>query len=313
MGKGLGKARRRENPHGVRYPTVARLVGPVSSRLRRAVKTALLRTRLPLRQATLRAGLGVYEAYVGSRARLRGGGTPECGPDGLAVPPPELRARVSQPPDATFFLESGRFQVESIRKVIADHGVRVDGMRAALDFGCGCGRLARWWAGVQGPALYGCDYDRKLVEWCLRNLPFMHAAVNDLEPPLRYEAEQFDLVYALSVFTHMSEPLQHRWLAELGRVLRPGGLLFFTVSGDEYADRLSGEDRARYDSAELVTHFTEVEGSNLCAAYHPPGYVKAHMLSGLELLEMVPGAPFPAPTTAISQDGYLARKPGQPG
>jgi SAM-dependent methyltransferase len=280
----------------------------VTSRLRRAVKTALLRTRFPLRQAALRVGLRVYEAYIGSRARLRGGGTPERGPDGLAVPPPELRARVSQPPDATFFLESGRSQVESIRELIADHGVRVDSMRAALDFGCGCGRLARWWADVQGPALHGCDYDRDLVVWCSRNLPFMEATVNDLDPPLGYEAEQFDLVYALSVFTHMSESLQHRWLAELERVLRPGGLLFFTVSGDEYADRLSGEDRARYDSAELVTHFTEVEGSNLCAAYHPPRYVKARMLSGLELLEMVPGAPFPAPTTAMSQDGYLARK-----
>jgi hypothetical protein len=63
---------------------------------------------------------------------------------------------------------------------------------------------------VQGPSLYGCDYDPKLVEWCLRNLPFMEAAVNDLEQPLRYEAEQFDLVYALSVFTHKSEPLEHR-------------------------------------------------------------------------------------------------------
>ena len=132
--------------------------------------------------------------------------------------------------------------------------------------------VAVWPAGGPtqgGPELYGCDRDRGLVEWCLRNLRFMQVTVNDLEPPLRYEAEQFDLVYALSVFTHMSEPLQGRWLAELERVLRPGGLLFFTVSGDEYANRLSGEDRARYDSAELVTHFTELDGSNLCAAYHP--------------------------------------------
>jgi hypothetical protein len=37
-----------------------------------------------------------------------------------------------------------------------------------------------------------------------------------------YANEQFDLIYAISVFTHLTEDLQHSWLNELGRVKRGG-------------------------------------------------------------------------------------------
>ena len=57
----------------------------------------------------------------------------------------------------------------------------------ALDFGCGCGRVLRHWAGLEGPAIHGSDYYERLVGWCAANLPFVTASVNDLAPPLRYD------------------------------------------------------------------------------------------------------------------------------
>jgi len=280
----------------------------VSARLRPAIKRFLLRSRFPFRDTILRIGLRVYEGWLAVYARIRGRGAPDRGPDGLPVPPPALRARVSWPADTTFFLEGGRAQAEFIKELAARNGGHVQNMRAVLDFGCGCGRVARWWSGVRGPQIHGCDYNADLVAWCSSNLPFVKTAVNDLEPPLPYGAEQFDLIYALSVFTHLSAELQDRWLAELERVLRPGGLLFFTVSGDVFATKLTPEDRARYDEAHLVTHFVDVEGSNLCAAYHPPRYVRTHMMEGLDLLEEVPGGSRAA-GAVLGQDSYLARKP----
>jgi SAM-dependent methyltransferase len=282
----------------------------VGARLRAAIKRVLLRTRFPLRETILRVGLRAYEGYLGVLARVRGRGAPERSPDGLPVPPAALRARVAWPADTTFFLDGGRAQAEFIRELAARNGGRVDAMEGVLDFGCGCGRVARWWSGLSGPTIHGCDYNADLVGWCAANLPFMSTAVNDLEPPLPYGSERFDLIYALSVFTHMSEDLQDRWLGELERVLRPGGLLFFTVSGDVFASKLTPEDRARYESADLVTHFVDVEGSNLCAAYHPPAYVRAHMMRGLELLDEVPGGNRAA-GAVLGQDSYLARKPSR--
>jgi SAM-dependent methyltransferase len=277
----------------------------VGARLRRAIKRALLRARFPFRRTVLRLGLRAYELYLA--LPLPGRRTPDRAPDRWPIPPPALRAKVSWPADARFFLESGRTQAELIRGVVSRNGGDVAGMEAILDFGCGCGRLARWWSEVPGPTIHGCDYNPDLVEWCAANLTFMRTAVNRLEPPLPYGAERFDLVYALSVFTHMSEELQDRWLAELRRVLRPGGLLFFTVSGDAYAEKLSPEDRVRYGHANLVTHFTDVEGSNLCAAYHPPAYVRTHMVDRLELVAEVPGGR--GSGAAMLQDGYLVRRP----
>ena len=278
------------------------------------MKTALLRARFPLRGEAVRLGARAYDYAVGVRARLRGGDDPERGPDGLPLPPASLRARVSAPGDAGFFLEAGRSQADFVRELVARNGSRMEDMGAILDFGCGCGRLARWWSGLGGPAIHGCDTKPDLVEWCSRNLPFMSARVNGLEPPLPYETEHFDLIYALSVFTHMSEELQDRWLNELDRVLRPGGLLFFTVAGDAYTGKLEPADRARYETGELVAHFTEADGSNLCAAYHPRPYVEAHMLERLELLEAVPGGGGNGSAPPVSrQDIYLARKPARPG
>jgi ubiquinone/menaquinone biosynthesis C-methylase UbiE len=42
----------------------------------------------------------------------------------------------------------------------------------------------------------------------------------------------FDLIYAISVFTHLDEDLQHVWLGELQRVARPGAVCIFSVQGD---------------------------------------------------------------------------------
>ncbi len=250
-----------------------------------------------------------YEAYLASRGR--GSAESEAADAGAwPVPPARLRVKVSWTADLAFFLDSGRGQARFIRELASRHGAPPDEMGAILDFGCGCGRLARWWSDLEGVEMHGSDHDPELVEWCSRNLPFLRAAVNDLAPPLGYRDESFDLVYALSVFTHLSEDLQRAWLAELVRTLRPGGLLFFTVMGTGYLDQLSPSERAAFERGEQVTQFEDVAGTNLCGAYHPPRYVERHMLGGLELLEAVHPGDGDASAPGLAQDSYLVRKPG---
>ena len=116
-------------------------------------------------------------------------------------------------------------------------------LNAVLDFGCGCGRIARHWASLEGPEFFGCDYNQEFVDWCTSNLPFLTVRSNQLEPPLPYDAECFNLVYAISVFTHLSEPKQSEWMSELRRVLQPGGLLLFTTKGDGHAHELTKPGR----------------------------------------------------------------------
>ena len=90
---------------------------------------------------------------------------------------------------------------------------------AALDFGCGCGRTLRWltreWRDV---SWHGTDVDAEAVGWCRSHLPGRFE-VNGPMPPLPFPNASFDLVLGVSVFTHLDEPVQRGWAAELRRVL----------------------------------------------------------------------------------------------
>jgi ubiquinone/menaquinone biosynthesis C-methylase UbiE len=53
-------------------------------------------------------------------------------------------------------------------------------------------------------------------------------------PPSELESDSFDLVYAISVFTHLDERMQFAWLGELQRVTKPTGYVLLTVHGKHY-------------------------------------------------------------------------------
>ena len=112
-------------------------------------------------------------------------------------------------------------------------------------------------------------------------------ATNDLEPPLPFGTDEFDLVYALSVLTHLTEPLQRAWLRELGRIVRADGLLLLSTHGEAYLDRLSPEERLRFEQGKVVVRWGEAAGSNLCAAFHSRGALEK-LTTGFELVEFVP-------------------------
>lgn len=225
--------------------------------------------------------------------------------DGMPVPPAGLRLLVDgRSGDAGRFLAIGGRMARAIRGAVEAAGSRPEEMSAILDFGCGCGRVARHWAGLRGPEVHGCDYNAELVGWCRGHLPHVQAGVNALAPPAPYVADSFDLIYALSVFSHLDEPLQSAWVAEFERLLRPGGLLVVSVLGGSVRDRLCPEERHRFDRGELVLQRPRMAGRNLCTAYHPPAYVTETLLAGFTDV-----TPFDlgAPDLAVLQDAYIAR------
>jgi SAM-dependent methyltransferase len=201
-------------------------------------------------------------------------------PDGLPLPPRRLMVRVAGSADADWFLRSGRAGYDAI----AAH-VDVQQTRDVLDFGCGCGRVTRYFKDHFG-GVAGSDVNGEAVEWCRRNLGFARFEQNGLAPPLAFADDSFDLVYALSVFTHLTADLQLAWRDELRRVLRPGGRLLFTTHGRSYVPRLDDTERVRFERGELVVRWAEVVGSNLCSAYHPEQYIRETFAQGFAFLEL---------------------------
>jgi SAM-dependent methyltransferase len=190
---------------------------------------------------------------------------------------------------AAEFLAQSQRAAATVRDTVRHTGRELEELGAVLDFGCGCGRVIRSWAEVSGPAFSGSDYNPRLIDWCRANLPFARFEVNGLAPPLPFDDGEFDLVYALSVFTHLTEPLQHAWMAELRRVVKAGGLVLFTTRGDAWAWKLTPEERSRYERGELVVRYAAVTGTNLCAAFHPWRYVQERLTAGFVVTESVHG------------------------
>lgn len=264
-------------------------------------------------QTRSRIATGLDRArLLGPAARVREGWlsarTRECqaiGPDGLPLPPPRARLLVDgRSSGVDHFFRVGGQMAESIHGAAAGKGTAVGELAAILDFGCGCGRVARHWAALDGPEIHGCDYNEGLVNWCKGNLPFLRATRNELAPPLPYVGQSFDLIYALSVLSHLSETLQHAWIAELRRLLRPGGLLVLSLLGERLSDRLTGAEQERFERGELVVERPRMAGHNVCTAYHPRRYVSERLLADFATVDAFD---LGSSELVLMQDAYIAR------
>jgi SAM-dependent methyltransferase len=243
-------------------------------------------------------------------ADLRSWIRPEVAPDGLPIPPARLRHFAVGSTDIPAFLDGGRLIAGMVEETLAANGIAIEQAGPILDFGVGCGRVMRCFAKLGNVELHGSDYNPALVRWCSENLPFATFTTNGLAPPLAYPDGRFELVYSYSVFTHFTAELGLAWMAELRRVLAPGGHLLVTTHGDAFANaRLVGEELERYRRGEIVIRQSRVAGTNACAAFHPIEYVRGTLAEGFEVLDWRPGVgPSSAQRGAIRQDVFLLRK-----
>jgi len=103
-----------------------------------------------------------------------------------------------------------------------------------LDWGIGCGRVAvplkRGF--MSAATVIGRDVDKVNVEWCKANLSDIGVDVCDFYPPLDLESSSVDVIYGISVMTHLTEGAQFAWLKELCRVLKTGGICILTTHGE---------------------------------------------------------------------------------
>jgi len=159
------------------------------------------------------------------------------------VPPPVIHSRVTgeEYSDETYRDQCVQL-ADGLDRLLSAHALRMEQFHSVLDFGCGCGRVLVNYAHLPGIAFYGTDIDEVSIGWCREHIPGMEFSVNGAMPPLPWPNGQFDLVMAISVFTHIPWKMQIDWLIELRRVLAPGGYLIATTHGDFYADTYLGKE-----------------------------------------------------------------------
>ena len=141
-------------------------------------------------------------------------------------------------------------EFERIGNEFLGHFVELGGLRPdhrVLDVGCGLGRMAVPLARYLSAAgsYEGFDVVEREIDWCRRAIGARHpnfgfrvldvrnerynpGGADPAATAWPYADSTFDFAIATSVFTHLRPDAAAAYVAEAGRVLRPGGTLFAT-------------------------------------------------------------------------------------
>ncbi|MEA3189275.1 MAG: hypothetical protein QOD99_3105, partial [Chthoniobacter sp.] len=128
----------------------------------------------------------------------------------------------------TEFLQTGVYEIDSLFETLVLHEIEFD-FAAALDFGCGVGRLSQALS-RKFQRVSGVDISPTMIETAERlnqykdNCRYFLNARRDLQ---LFQDETFSFIYSNIVLQHIAPNLIKQYLAEFSRVLKPHGLLVF--------------------------------------------------------------------------------------
>lgn len=147
-------------------------------------------------------------------------------------PPPQLMDRVVGHHDLTAFKTGGIKLYGDFLEVLSRH-CNLGSITRMLDWGCGCGRSTVHFLlhHPRGPEVHGCDIDGEAIAWCNQNLKPGKFVQVDASPPTPYPDSFFDIIVSCSVLSHLKRDVQHLWLAELNRIVKPGGIVLPSFHG----------------------------------------------------------------------------------
>jgi SAM-dependent methyltransferase len=148
------------------------------------------------------------------------------------------------------------------------HLVGLQPTHSVLDVGCGLGRMALPLTTYLAPAspYVGFDIEPEAIAWCQRRISrrfpnfqfirikaanpnYIAAGLPDALPTFPAADRAIDFAIVTSVFTHLLAREVAHYLAELSRVLKPGGrafLTFFLLNDESEALIDSGHSRYRF-------------------------------------------------------------------
>ena len=225
---------------------------------------------------------------------------------GFRLPPKALAFDAYSAPDWAFYKRSGLETAAFLSEISRKYLVAVPEINV-FEWGCGPARVIRHLPTAFGAdaQIYGSDFNEATIAWCRDTIPRVTFVRNALrpDPPLPFERDFFDFIYSISVFTHLSESTSQRWILELHRVARPGGVLVITTNGDSLQYKMLPDELRSYRTSGIVIRGKIREGKKMFSACHSPRYLREILFKDFDVMEHVPGA---FPHTA--QDFWVLRK-----
>ncbi len=81
--------------------------------------------------------------------------------------------------------------------------------------------------------IHGVDVDDEAIRWNRRHVATGDYLLLTEDISLPFPDASFDVVFSVSVFSHLDEKPQFGWLREAHRVLRPGGLFLASTHSEK--------------------------------------------------------------------------------
>jgi SAM-dependent methyltransferase len=193
-----------------------------------------------------------------------------------SLPPDELQARISGIYFGRAGLQHAAKTYTVVTRALHEHGRPLNPSGKVLDFGCGWGRIVRYFLrDVEPENLWGIDVNRDAIGACRATNRWARFEQNAELPPSGFDDSTFDLVYGFSVFSHLDEESHLAWLAEFKRILKPGGVVVVTTLSRGFVEEC--ERWARGDLGDLPEWQREAAKSfarpaELLAAYDRGDY-----------------------------------------
>lgn len=150
--------------------------------------------------------------------------------EAFPIPTPDVRVGTDSPES---YLKRSRKIGSDLQQLMRKHGFQFEDGSRILDWGCSSGRVIRSFAEyAERLEIWGVDQVEKTIIWNKRHLsPPFHFVTGTALPHLAFEDGYFDVVFGISVFTHISR-LIDSWLMELRRIMKSGGIGVFTIHNE---------------------------------------------------------------------------------
>jgi len=208
------------------------------------------------------------------------------------LPPVYLRYRVHGATDIESYLSVGKNTKQDLEKALSTVEKKFDDFENILDFGCGCGRTLIWFDKTHKSKIFGTDIDHESISWCKENIDSVQFKNNTMSH-LNYDSNFFDFIFCISVFTHLNEKQQFKWLDELRRVLKTDGILIITFHGFEslapkYQKRAIDQKIQKNGFALFPPSLLSRFFNGYQTAYHTRNYVTREYSKYFKILKYIP-------------------------
>jgi SAM-dependent methyltransferase len=219
------------------------------------------------------------------------------------------------PPDyylyETYKLDYKQYKEDGLltaKEIIEWTSKYLKGQYKILEWGCGVARIVRHIPDLidKNSIVFGIDINEEMINWNLANIPNVNFKKNDYYPPALFDNDEFNVVFALSVFTHIEVKFQSKWLAEIHRIISDDGIFLFTTHGKKYEINLDEKGKEVLDNQGALTIDYKQKGHRMMSSYNSYESFKILVEDYFEILEYYSGAEYPEKVGG--QDLWIVRK-----